>query len=682
MKQWAVVTMVAFLLMFGLVTKATAVQDSTTEQGGALELEKQIDALEQGEGGKYDPLSLMPKDTEDDFAGRMATSIIMSPVYWFYDALNLLDPVELIFQRPISTRTDAETAAQIDPAGLYLYAFSEEEFNVWALFYSALEEQLPVLLTVLLVVGMVFFMLSRFNPEARNNLKDYLLGVGMAVLGLKFGLELIKIIFDLNFLGTRFFASLVADKLSVGLLDMFIQPGVRSLGMALTALVGVIAISLLNYQFTLRKVLIGFYIALLPLVLAVSVFPSRRRLLEMWIMETGAQILMQMAYAAAYAFFIAWLFASPNFFVVFVMLLSLGSMMSVVRKFLGLQEMGGPAGGALGAGALMGAASLASGVFRGGAGAGGVSGAAAGIGGRTSAMRSMVGKVGTGIGAAAGAVTLGAAAGNTGLFAGATLGAGIGKTMGSGLGGLTGSSLDAYQDFRGEHEAFGTTPGGYAADKLGLKDAGHVFHGASAAELGRRIFSGVPAAAWGKDSSAAVMARGIGGGLGHSAAATARTANRISGGKVGGDAAERAAAMTDHTGGLHTLARKDKKDLKQFMPEYKKAMAEFGIKKSEIGPGTDAFNKERWKEISAQYRPYEEKYRKLKAAVTRDEAWLKDEHRQSGEMFGFLRQEIGGGLSKDLPEQAESKVDYEMARLRTEHAGRRAEGGVNAYEWN
>ncbi|MCL6478326.1 MAG: hypothetical protein K6T65_07895 [Peptococcaceae bacterium] len=351
----------------------------------------------------------------------------------------------IIGYTPTSTVTADPNPISADDT--FLHTFTGKEFDALSTYYDRLNEFVPVSLVVVIVLLGMGALYTSTNPNAKLSFREYAVGLFAGLIVLKFGIYVLSVLFDINYAIVKFFQWIVGDKLDASFLDTLINTNTMSLGQAIITFVAVFAIGVINWQYTIRKIVIALLIGLIPVVAVIAMLPSRRNALDYWFKELISQVFLQTAHAAVLSFGILLIQVDANFWVELACIMGLPSIAVVVRRVMGAESFGsgliGGMGSMMGIGSLLALGRILaprlpnkipgkealSGVMdsvAGGTGgivnnpAMGMMGKLAGFGLRTASTLS---------GAAAGGILAGALTGNP------AMGAGAGAMLGSALGG-------------------------------------------------------------------------------------------------------------------------------------------------------------------------------------------------------------------------------------------------------
>jgi len=441
-----------------------------------------------------DNASINP-DTGDgaDWAERLAATLIAAPAKWILNAVGLYDPIDLVFgdfTKGISK--DYQRVGSLP----YLSTFTEKEWNALTEFYGKVNEIVPIELVLVVVFMGIAYWYSATKPDARVSFRGCVAGLLVAMLLLRMGGLMFGFLFDLNKLLVAQFYGAVDGKIAEGasFLTSFIsleQDGY--IGSAILFIIGVLTVSVINWQYVIRKVMIALLIGLLPVVAVISII--KRESIVIWFRELIANIFLQASHAAILGFLIVLgkssgsshggALTTSQFWFTLVALVSIPSMTVLIRKLLGAEGVGTGIGGALSAGLGIGSI-LAIGKTLGGGKKANIPakvGAAdastgGGGGGVKGGLASGLAKVGKGFAATAGGLAGGMIAGPGGMALGGSLGA-----KGAGLFNDTASSLS---QFAQKTKSDGALSAMGLSDKRQMLDPGSMY-GAGQQILGDNV---------------------------------------------------------------------------------------------------------------------------------------------------------------------------------------------------
>lgn len=224
----------------------------------------------------------------------------------------------------------------------------------------------------LLFIGMLVFVLMYFfraaDSESHLTLRELVTGTAIFVVGMYLAGHLIKLFFDINnfFVAwgadvlkkldydpyTTSFISSLTSRMLAG--DKYGLPSGDVLSSAIIFLVIVFVVAVLNYQYTIRILVMSVLIVLLPVVLFSSIFPASRRAFDIWVREFAVQAWLPGAHAIAFSLLYSIVSLREgteiNMIMMISMMFGILSVASLMRVILGAP--GGKVSGSLGFGSV------------------------------------------------------------------------------------------------------------------------------------------------------------------------------------------------------------------------------------------------------------------------------------------------------------------------------------------
>jgi len=299
------------------------------------------------------------ENNKPGYGERFTAGILLSAVNWVMNLFRLSDPVLLVFgKNPRADDTDDFLAGGLygsDPRDdLILGTFPEPFFNSIAIIYTAFEKLLPIPLVLILVIIAVILMLNSGTVEGRNQLKEYLRAFLVALIAVRFGYILWHWVFELNYIMVDLIWAHMMDNGVVGgfFLDMIWGTGragfeetvqLGSLPLAILLVLAVFMTITLNFQYTVRMIILGLLIMVFPIVAVLSVFPSFRNSLSTWVQEFIANVFTNFAHALALGgFFLTigmpGIGKGVGFWLCIAYFFGLPTIVGVVRQLIGLDS--------------------------------------------------------------------------------------------------------------------------------------------------------------------------------------------------------------------------------------------------------------------------------------------------------------------------------------------------------
>jgi len=287
---------------------------------------------------------------------------------------NAQDISLLVFQRPEITEDDWMSSSFLaDRSELILGIFPESLFDGMAVFYDYFEEMTPIPVLVMLVVAGLIIMGSQFGAESKASAKNYLVGILLMIVVLRFGIIFWKILLGINY----FIIDMVYVKMKSNGIPMgrFLDTlwggkegydkvsGNLDIGLAIIICIAIFTTFLFNFQYSMRLITLAGAFILLPFVAVGAIYPSKRQNLNELLQLIGSQVFIQAAHAITLGLFFfarASLGSGMSFWLLLAFFMGMPTVANMVQKFIASLtqvEISSSAGGG-GAGGRMGQAAM------------------------------------------------------------------------------------------------------------------------------------------------------------------------------------------------------------------------------------------------------------------------------------------------------------------------------------
>lgn len=303
-----------------------------------------------------------------DWPERMVSSIIVALPKYLIKVIGLYDPIELAYGININSSVlhtaDGKDMEYQDDSE-YFGLFSESEMrNAIGPLYDSFNDFVPMQMVMILsIIGLVYMFRSAY-PDTKLTAREYASGFMFAVLMLKFGPFFLNFFTDINLMLVKLGLSIVLEyhpnAFNSGFIDAIYDPETGLIGDAVIAFIAAFSVGVINWQYAIRKLTIAVLIVMLPVSLVISIFPTRREAISIWIKEMTANMFLQAAHALVIAFMILFLRAnetststgliSQTFIMKLAVVMGLTTITSLVRRLIGAESMGHGAMGMLGTG--------------------------------------------------------------------------------------------------------------------------------------------------------------------------------------------------------------------------------------------------------------------------------------------------------------------------------------------
>jgi len=235
--------------------------------------------------------------------------------------------------------------------------FPEGIYKGIAIFYEEFNGAIPAPIIALLTLGGFLLMLDVFKGNSqRSQVKEWLLGLVMAILAMNFGSTLWGLVIGLNdILVSGVYQLLTSNGIQVtSFISTIWNTGstesifeAKNLLVALIVLCACLTTFTINYQYMLRMIMLGVLIVLFPIVVVLLVMPSKRSAIGQWFNLFASNVFLQTAHAIALGLFFFFLKYAEgfDFWLVLVMFFGLPTVTDLVQRFIGMALGEGSGGG-------------------------------------------------------------------------------------------------------------------------------------------------------------------------------------------------------------------------------------------------------------------------------------------------------------------------------------------------
>lgn len=266
----------------------------------------------------------------------------------------------LVFQREDVVKAEDSwitNSASADRSNMVFGVFPEALFDGISKMYDGFANLIPIPIFVLLVLGGLVLVLDLIrNTESRSNAKEYLVGIIIAILLLRFGHILWDWIIFINYIVVdTAYMTLKASGIEVkSFISTIWDPTATdkvmkspSFGVAILVIGAAAMTFMINYQYMMRMLTLAMLVILFPFVIIATVIPSRRNTLNTWVTAFTSQVFIQAAHAIALALFFFTLSKIDDlgFWLVAAMFFGLPTLSDIVQRIVGSITGEGGGGG-------------------------------------------------------------------------------------------------------------------------------------------------------------------------------------------------------------------------------------------------------------------------------------------------------------------------------------------------
>jgi hypothetical protein len=296
---------------------------------------------------------------------RTVAGLIIDPANWILNLLGMTDPVILVFGKNPSA--DESGFLQGSCAGrnecsdgLVLGVFESGLMDAIDALYQAFERFTPFPLVIALLLIAVLLLFHGASAEGRSRAKDYMVAFLIGVAALRFGYYLWVFAAKVIQTFTELIWSTMMDRgiepslfleMFWGTRDGYAQNlSMKSLGLAVLVLIAAFMVIAINYQYTVRKIMLMVLLVLFPVICVLTVFPKFRHSMPTWWDEFLSNLVLPAAHALALGlFFLMMHFSSTSasIWLIIVYMFALPAIAVLVRKLVGVEDSAGGVWGAM-----------------------------------------------------------------------------------------------------------------------------------------------------------------------------------------------------------------------------------------------------------------------------------------------------------------------------------------------
>lgn len=295
-------------------------------------------------------------DNPDNSPGLMERSIsdvLISSANFLIQSFGMKDVTLLVFGK--NSNLTADGFLQGGSAGseyLYLGVFTAGMMNAVDALYSTFERMMPIPVVIAVLLIAVLMLFQSMSSESRSKGKDYVTAFLVGLLSIRFGHYLWALV---SYVSTKFTELVWATMVDYGIkpdlfLNMIWGNGAegyskmieyRGFVVAVLVLLAAIMTAMLNYQYTLRTIMLMILVSTFVVAAVLTIFPKFRHSLQTWWDLFISYMLMPCAHALALGlFFLLLRFSSDGVsnWVIVAYLFGFSAIQGLVSKLWGDSE--------------------------------------------------------------------------------------------------------------------------------------------------------------------------------------------------------------------------------------------------------------------------------------------------------------------------------------------------------
>lgn len=263
-------------------------------------------------------------DNNPGLMERSISDVLIGSANFLIQSFGMKDVTLLVFgKNPNPTSDGFLQGGSTGSEFLYLGVFTEGMMNAIEALYSTFERMMPfpVVIAVLLIAVLMLF--QSMSSESRSKAKDYVTAFLVALLSIRFGHYIWSLV---SYISTKFTELVWATMIDYGIqpdlfLNMIWGNGAEGYGkmieyrgfvVGVLVLLAAIMTAMLNYQYTLRTIMLMILVSTFVVAAILTIFPKFRHSLQTWWDLFISYMLMPCAHAVALGLFFLLLRFSPD----------------------------------------------------------------------------------------------------------------------------------------------------------------------------------------------------------------------------------------------------------------------------------------------------------------------------------------------------------------------------------
>ncbi|WP_028592387.1 glycine zipper family protein [Paenibacillus massiliensis] len=263
-------------------------------------------------------------DNNPGLMERSISDVLIGSANFLIQSFGMRDVTLLVFgKNPNPTSDGFLQGGSTGSEFLYLGVFTEGMMNAIEALYSTFERMMPfpVVIAVLLIAVLMLF--QSMSSESRSKGKDYVTAFLVGLLSIRFGHYLWSFV---SYISTKFTELVWATMIDYGIqpdlfLNMIWGNGAEGYGemieyrgfvVGVLVLLAAIMTAMLNYQYTLRTIMLMILVSTFVVAAILTIFPKFRHSLQTWWDLFISYMLMPCAHAVALGLFFLLLRFSPD----------------------------------------------------------------------------------------------------------------------------------------------------------------------------------------------------------------------------------------------------------------------------------------------------------------------------------------------------------------------------------
>lgn len=376
--NWRVEIMRKWLLSLGVVSLLciTVIPVSVHAQGAvAQQQEKDNTSSELSEASKSNGVIgkqmnsyYSNEENQPGLLERNVSDVLIGTANFLIQSFGMKDVTLLVFNKNPNPTSDGFLQGDGVQDHLYLGVFNEGMMSAVDALYSTFEHFMPYPVVMIVVVLSLLSLWNSTRAETRSQWKDYMAAFFIAILSVRFGYYIWRFVADVvETFNNIIWNALVDHGVQMDkFLNMIWGNGAEGYGemikyrgfvVGVLVLLAAIMTAILNYQYTMRTIMLMILVSTFVVSAVLTIFPKFRHSLQTWWDLFWSHMIMPCAHALALGlFFLLLRYSSDGVsnWIIVAYLFGFSGIYALLNKLMGGQEQQrGGLGSMFGVGSMM-----------------------------------------------------------------------------------------------------------------------------------------------------------------------------------------------------------------------------------------------------------------------------------------------------------------------------------------
>ncbi|WP_411347083.1 hypothetical protein [Paenibacillus sp. WLX2291] len=370
MRKWLFALWVVSLFCMSVAPASVHAQGAITQQKdeGKASSESSESSGSSGIIGKQMDSYYSNEDNQPGLLERNVSDVLIGTANFLIQSFGMKDVTLLVFNKNPNPTSDGFLQGDGVQDHLYLGVFNEGMMRAVDALYSAFEHFMPYPVVMIVIVLSFLSLWNSTRAETRSQWKDYVSAFFIAILSIRFGYYIWQFVADIVETFTNVVWSTLVDH-GVQMdkfLNMIWGNGAEGYGdmikyrgfvVGILVLLAAIMTAILNYQYTMRTIILMILVSSFVVSAVLTIFPKYRHSLQTWWDLFWSHMIMPCAHALALGlFFLLLRYSSDGVsnWIIVAYLFGFSGIYALLNKVMGGQEQQrGGLGSMFGVGSMM-----------------------------------------------------------------------------------------------------------------------------------------------------------------------------------------------------------------------------------------------------------------------------------------------------------------------------------------